>query len=122
MLSYKESKLLKQYRIRINGVINQSKIDGLKRGMFIGNVRQPVINLSVESTSNTMSWVSLSTLENSSKIIKNCLEHMHINVTRMICTAYGPYKLGSLGTGQAMALTLSPNILSLYRGTNKVKN
>lgn len=114
-----DTELLKHYRLRINGLLSQSKIDGLRRGMFIDNKRQPSINVSVGRVSGTMTWIHTSSTERSSKVIKRCLEHMHINVTRVICVGVGPYKLGDLPVGGSRALTLTPDVLKLYR---KVKS
>ena len=110
-----DTQLLKHYRLRINGMLSQSKIDGLRRGMFIENKRQPSINVAVDRVSGTMAWVHISSTERSSKVIKRCLEHMHINVTRVICVGVGPYKLGQLPPGGTQQLALTPDVLNMYR-------
>jgi 23S rRNA pseudouridine2605 synthase len=110
-----DTQLLKHYRLRINGLLSQSKIDGLRRGMFIENKRQPSINVAVERVSGTMTWIRASSTERSSKVIKRCLEHMHINVTRVICVGVGPYKLGDLPPGGTRSLALTPEVLKMYR-------
>lgn len=115
VLSSPSTELIKHYRLRINGLLTDSKVDGLRRGMFIEGKRQPLIDLRVESSSRTMSWVSLSTLESRSKVIKTCLEHMHINVTRIICTGFGPYNLGKLAPGQSQQVHLAPEVLNYFR-------
>ena len=94
--------------------------------MYIKGVKQPSIELKVNKSTNTMSWCQLTTYENSSKIIKNCLEHMHFNVTRMICTSYGPYNVNELNLSldnhintkakKAVEVKLAPEILQVFRG------
>ena len=99
-MTRKDNPLPKTYRIRINGQITDSKLSGLRKGIYINNIKHTPITITVETTSNTMSWISITTTEPSISVIKNILIHMHWNITRIICTGYGPYRLGQLAPGE----------------------
>ena len=84
--------------------------------MYISGVKQPAITASLEKNNGkTISWLKIITAESNFKVVKNCLHSMHLDVTRVICVGFGPYKLDNLPPGAAIRLQVSNDILKIYR-------
>ena len=108
----------KEVRIRMHGVLTESKIKGLAYGLEVDKIKYKPMKISIEtagsnnkptaapddsskpgktnSSSNT--WINLVTTDTHPRGIKNVLEKMFIKVTRLICTRVGCYKLRNTST------------------------
>ena len=113
------SKLPRYYRARIHGLVTESKLEGLRTGIYIDGKKQPPIKVKVERTSGTISWVKVETAESNSRAIKDCFLQVHWNITRMISVGFGPYRLDKLAPGGVKEVKLTADIVALVRGETK---
>ena len=63
-------------------------------------VRYGPIEASLDSSSGSNAWLSLALKEGKNREVRRVLEHLGLQVNRLIRTAYGPFQLGSLKRGQ----------------------
>ena len=83
----------KIYRARVHGLITESKL----KGLIIDGVKQAPMEVKVERTANTISWMRLDIQESrQQRQIKNSMKSLYLSVTRLMLTEYGPYKLTQL--------------------------
>ena len=100
-LESNDSGISREYKVRVHGLVTQSKLEGLRRGLFINGVKFKPIRASVvpHRSPGANSWLSLGIDENRSKVIKTCLEKLFLKPLRVICTAYGPFKIENMAPG-----------------------
>lgn len=113
VLGSAEAKIIRQFRVRVHGLITDSKLNGLKHGMYIDGKKQPSFDVKIEKTAGTISWLKILTTEINNKVMKNCLEKMYIDITRIIAVGFGPYKLGDLNAGGLIEVKITPELLIL---------
>jgi len=116
LMDHKSSNLVKKFRVRVHGLINESKIQGLRRGVISKGVKYPPLDVKVDRISkSTISWITVSCLDYHRKAISTSLETVHIKPLRIISTELGPYKIGDLPRGAWKEVTLSKEIQTLLR-------
>ena len=94
------------YRARAFGEITQAQLDELIEGITIDGVHYGKIEADLErGGQGRNNWVELTLTEGKNREVRRVLEHLGLKVNRLIRTAYGPFELGDLGRGQAMAIS-----------------
>ncbi len=86
----------KHYRLRVHGLITDSKLQGLRTGLFIDGIKYKPMEVNVETKAGTISWVNITCYDNKSQAIKKSFEKLFLKITRSMCTGFGPYQLESI--------------------------
>ena len=68
----------------------RSKIDGVAYGP---------IRAELERTQGSNAWIAMALTEGKNREVRRVLEHLGLQVTRLIRLSYGPFQLGSLERG-----------------------
>lgn len=89
------------YRARAFGDITQSQLDELIEGITIDGVRYGRIEADLERSSGRNRWIEMKLTEGKNREVRNVLEHLGLQVSRLMRTAYGPFELADLPRGQA---------------------
>lgn len=84
------------YRIRINGLLTDSKLRGLLAGLHVKTESFAPMQIEIENESNTMTWLKITTKEKQFQAINKAFKHLFLNITRCICVGYGPFVLKDL--------------------------
>ncbi len=96
------------YRARAFGDVSQEQLESLAEGIEVDGVRYGPINANMErSTSgsgNRNQWIEMTITEGKNREVRNVLEHLGLQVNRLIRTAYGPFELADLPRGQAVRI------------------
>ncbi len=87
------------YRVRVHGRVSQGKLNSLANGVKINGIRYGKVEAKIEKTQGTNSWLEVSIFEGKNREVRRIMEHIGLQVTRLIRTAYGPFQLGDLGRG-----------------------
>lgn len=87
------------YRVRVHGRVNMRKLDSLKNGVRIDGIQYGNVEAKLEKTQGTNSWLEISIFEGKNREVRRIMEHLGLQVTRLIRTAYGPFELGTLDRG-----------------------
>ena len=87
------------YRARTFGDISQAKLEELIEGIEIDGVRYGPINANLERSAGRNKWVEMTLTEGKNREIRRVLEHLGLEVSRLLRTKYGPFELGDLQRG-----------------------
>ncbi len=91
---------VRRYRVRAHGKIEQPALDQLKKGIEIDGVRYGNIDARLDKVQGGNVWISMSLREGKNREVKRVLEHLGLQVNRLIRLSYGPFQLGDLQRGE----------------------
>lgn len=92
------------YRARAFGEISQAQLDELIEGVTIDGMRYGKIEADLERSTGRNRWIELKLTEGKNREVRNVLEHLGLQVSRLMRTAYGPFELADLPRGQAVEI------------------
>ena len=92
------------YRARAFGDITQTQLDELIEGIEIDGVRYGQIEANLERGSGRNRWIEMTLREGKNREVRRVLEHLGLEVNRLLRIGYGPFHLGDLPRGQAVEL------------------
>ena len=90
------------YRARTYGDISQGRLEDLMDGITIDGTRYGPIDANMERRTGRNQWIELTLTEGKNREVRRVLEHLGLEVSRLIRTAYGPFVLGDLAKGAAI--------------------
>ncbi len=88
------------YRARAFGEISQERLEQLIEGIEIEGVRYGPIDANLERRTGRNQWIELRLREGKNREVRRVLEHLGLQVSRLLRTAYGPFALGDLPAGE----------------------
>ena len=88
--------LPRTYRVRAFGRVTQDRLDSLKKGIRIKGVNYGAIDAAIEKKQTSNVWIVMTLYEGKNREIRRVLEHLGLEVNRLIRVSYGPFKLGTL--------------------------
>ncbi len=92
------------YRARTFGPVTQEQLEELMIGVEIEGVRYGSINANMERSTGANQWIELTLTEGKNREVRRVLEHLGLQVSRLIRIAYGPFLLGDLPRGAAVEI------------------
>jgi 23S rRNA pseudouridine2605 synthase len=95
------------YRARTFGDISQTRLEDLSEGIEIEGVRYGSINANMERRTGRNQWVEMTLTEGKNREVRRVLEHLGLQVSRLIRTAYGPFPLGDIPRGAVVEVRQS---------------
>ncbi len=93
---------LRRYRVRAHGKIDQEKLDTLQKGIEIDGVRYGEIQATFDRTQGGNVWLTLALREGKNREVKKVLEHLGLQVNRLLRLSYGPFQLGDMKRGEVV--------------------
>jgi len=87
------------YRARVFGEVSQARLETLIEGIEIDGVRYGPIDANLERRTGRNAWIELKLTEGKNREVRRVLEHLGLQVSRLIRTAYGPFLLADLPAG-----------------------
>jgi 23S rRNA pseudouridine2605 synthase len=87
------------YRARAYGEISQARLEELIEGIEIDGIRYGPIDANLERRTGANVWIELVLTEGKNREVRNVLDHLGLQVSRLIRTRYGPFVLGDLPAG-----------------------
>ncbi|WP_438827180.1 pseudouridine synthase [Sphingomonas bacterium] len=88
------------YRARAYGQVTQAQLEGLAEGVEIEGIRYGSIDANIERRTGANVWIEMILTEGKNREVRRVLEHLELQVSRLIRTRYGPFVLGELGPGE----------------------
>jgi 23S rRNA pseudouridine2605 synthase len=88
--------VVRTYRARAFGDVTQAQLEDLAEGVTIEGVRYGSINANLERRTGRNGWIEMSLSEGKNREVRRVLEHLGLQVSRLIRTAYGPFTLEGL--------------------------
>ena len=89
------------YRARTFGDISQARLEELSQGVTIEGIHYGSINANMERRTGRNQWIELTLTEGKNREVRRVLEHLGLQVSRLLRTAYGPFPLADLPRGAA---------------------
>jgi 23S rRNA pseudouridine2605 synthase len=90
---------LRRYRVRAFGETDQAALDQLANGVTIEGVDYRGIEARIDRSQGDNVWITMGLREGKNREIKRVLEHLGLQVNRLIRISYGPFQLAELGEG-----------------------
>ena len=100
VLELPETGWLRRYRVRAHGEVNQAQLDALKDGVSVEGVNYAGIEARLERTVGSNLWMTMGLREGKNREIKRVLEHLGLQVNRLIRISFGPFELAELPEGE----------------------
>lgn len=87
----------RHYRVRAFGKdFNEQKLTTLEKGVTIEGMRYAPAKASIESKKGDNYWITITITEGKNREVRKLMEHVGLNVNRLIRTSFGPFHLGKL--------------------------
>jgi len=99
-LELPQTGVVRTYRARAFGNVTQAQLEDLSEGIMIDGVRYGSIDANLERRTGRNCWLEMSLTEGKNREVRRVLEHLGLQVSRLIRTSYGPFTLGGLEPGQ----------------------
>ena len=105
-LELPSSEVPRTYRVRAFGEITQGRLDDLIEGIEIEGVRYGKIEADLDrgstggkGNSSRNHWIQMTLTEGKNREVRRVLEHLGLQVSRLLRLGYGPFNLGDLPRG-----------------------
>jgi 23S rRNA pseudouridine2605 synthase len=98
------SKIPRTYRARTFGNVTQGQLEALIEGVEIEGMRYGPIDANMERSTGRNQWIEVTITEGKNREVRRVLEHLGLEVSRLIRTAYGPFELLDLPRGGAVEI------------------
>jgi 23S rRNA pseudouridine2605 synthase len=97
---------LRHYRVRVHGKIVPARLAALAKGVTISGIHYEAIKVEVEQEQRKETtrapanvWLGVSLREGKNREIRKVMDHLGLQVTRLIRVSFGPFQLGKLPRG-----------------------
>ena len=101
------SKIIRIYKVKIQGQITKKSLDQIKKGIYINNILYKVVNIILLKKTRTYSWVKVVLNQGKNQHIRKVFKKLGFSVNKLIRLQYGPYKLTTLDPGQIKWLNIT---------------
>ncbi len=99
VLEHPDTGWLRRYRVRAHGRVTQPQLDALRPGVTVEGVRYGPIDAKVDREQGANTWLTFAIREGKNREVRNVLEHLGLQVSRLIRVSFGPFQLGELDEG-----------------------
>jgi 23S rRNA pseudouridine2605 synthase len=90
----------RRYRVRVNGIVDPTRLAGLARGVAIDGIQYGPIEAVLDRQQGSNAWLTITLREGKNREVRNVMESLGLTVNRLIRIAYGPFQLGKLERGE----------------------
>ncbi|MGH1377920.1 MAG: pseudouridine synthase [Alphaproteobacteria bacterium] len=119
----------RKYRVRVNGKVNEKRLQSLKNGITVEGVRYKSIDAKLDiqpedrESVGSNSWITITLREGKNREIRRVMEALGLSVTRLIRTDYGPFSLGKMTRGSVSEVSVGVmrNQIGEYFRDNSIK-
>ncbi len=93
---------LRRYRVRVNGRPRPDALAALSNGIEIDGVRYGAIEARMDGReqSGANTWLTIGIREGKNREVRKVMDHLGLQVTRLIRVSFGPFALGEMPPGE----------------------
>ena len=95
-LELPSNQFLRTYKVRVHGNIDKEKLSNLSNGITLKGIKYKSIEVSVEKTNKSNTWLLMKLKEGKNREIRKICESFDLKVNRLIRISYGPFNLGKI--------------------------
>ncbi len=95
-LEHPETGWTRRYRVRVFGKPDTAQLQRLARGITLDGMRYGPIEARIERFQGANAWLSMTLREGKNREVRKVLNHLGLEVNRLIRVSFGPFQLGSL--------------------------
>ena len=99
VIAHPETGWTRRYRARARGEVTQVELDKLRRGITIEGMEYGPVEATLDRVQGDNSWISIALREGKNREVKRILEHLGLQVNRLIRLSFGPFQLGEIEPG-----------------------
>jgi 23S rRNA pseudouridine2605 synthase len=85
--------------VRVHGEVDPERLGALAGGVTIDGIAYGAIRAALERVQGSNAWLTMALSEGKNREVRRVLEHLGLQVTRLIRISYGPFQLGNLERG-----------------------
>ena len=101
------SKIIRTYKVKVQGLLTDSIIKKTKKGMYINNIFYSVKKIEIIKKTKSYSWLLVKLDEGKNNHIRKVFKKLGFSVNKLVRIQYGPYRIGSLKTGEVKFLNIN---------------
>ena len=101
------SKIIRTYKVKVQGLLTDSIIKKTKKGMYINNIFYSVKKIEIIKKTKSYSWLLIKLDEGKNNHIRKVFKKLGFSVNKLVRIQYGPYRIGSLKTGEVKFLNIN---------------
>lgn len=99
LMELPSSGIPRTYRARTFGDVTQEQLEDLIEGIEIDGVQYGNIDANMERSTGRNQWIEVTITEGKNREVRRVLEHLGLQVSRLIRISYGPFELDDLQRG-----------------------
>jgi 23S rRNA pseudouridine2605 synthase len=80
--------------------VQPERLAALEKGITVDGVVYGPIRATLERQQGSNAWIAMALREGKNREVRRVLEHLGLQVTRLIRLSYGPFQLGNLARGE----------------------
>lgn len=115
LLELPATKIPRTYRARAFGTVSQAQLEELIEGVEIEGMHYGRIDANMERKTGRNQWIEMTITEGKNREVRRVLEHLGLEVSRLIRVGYGPFALDELPKGSA--IEIAPKYIEAFRST-----
>ncbi len=90
----------RRYKVKVHGSVTQQKLDSVTNGVTIDGINYGPVKIAIDNTQGSNTWLTITLTEGKNREIRRLMQHIGLDVARLIRLSYGPFQLGSLKKGE----------------------
>ena len=103
-LELPSSGIPRKYRARTYGDVTQNQLEELIEGVTIDGMHYGKIDANMERRTGRNQWIEVTLTEGKNREVRRVLEHLGLEVSRLLRVSYGLFELLDLPRGQAIEI------------------
>ena len=94
------------YSVRVFGDINDEMFNDLRAGTVVEGVRYRPMTIEINRQTGRNSWLYIVIEEGKNREVRKAMNHIGLQVNRLIRKSYGPFELGKMKPGEVQEVSL----------------
>lgn len=112
-LELPKNNFTRKYRVRVFGRLNHERLQALVKGITIDGIKYRSIKVEIDNEKESNSWLSVSLNEGKNREIRKIMEHLGLQVNRLIRVNFGPFCLEGLKIGEIREVKISKDLYQI---------
>ncbi|MBF9234916.1 pseudouridine synthase [Microvirga alba] len=99
VIAHPDTGWLRRYKVRAHGEVTQADLDKLRDGVTVDEMEYGPVEARLDRVQGDNAWITLGLREGKNREVKRILEHLGLQVNRLIRLSFGPFQLGDIEPG-----------------------